>query len=103
MDNKPPVPPSKIPDPNCKHMQFLAHVGVHRIMASEHPNAPLKKFTADVHIVCQECGGAFMFTGLPVAISANRPCVNTSRTEACLPLAPYDGTLATGTIPVDMS
>lgn len=75
---------------------------VHRLTKKEHPNSPVRDFVAEVKIRCIECGGDFMFTGLDVAISTKRPCMNITRTEASIPITPWDGGMVSGTIPVEM-
>lgn len=102
MSDYTPAPPLKRPDPKCKHENFSASVGCHRITKSDSLNAVPYLFTAELTVKCEQCGGDFMFDGLPWMISTTKACVNVSRTQASIPMKPYDGTLCVGTCPVEM-
>lgn len=99
MNTEPPL--LKKPDPKCPHSTFSAQVNCHRFAPSGSPNGFAHGFVAEIHVKCDQCGGDFMFEGLPWAISTERPCLNVSRTQATIPMKPWDGMLATGTCRVD--
>jgi len=67
-------------------MNFVASVVVNRL-------EDVKKFAADVHIQCADCGKPFQFLGLPGGLHLDLPTVSVDATEARLPIAPLDPTL----------
>ena len=91
-----------VPRKDCPHINFEAEVKVTRLGQKDYANSPVKDFVLDVRVKCAECKGDFMFNGLDVAISTQRPCVSVSRTEASIPIAPWDGALGTGNIPIEL-
>jgi len=104
MNTEPPAwenEPLIIPDGNCPHENFQAFVGVPRIMDRDYPNAKPKHFKAEIIIKCVQCGGNFMFKGLPRVISCDEVGTGASGCQASLPIIPWDGTLA-GKITVKM-
>ena len=71
----------------CEHENFEAHVTVNRL-------EDVKRFAADVCIICRDCGKPFRFLGLPGGVSLERPTISIDGTEARLPIAPgslFDG------------
>lgn len=74
-------------DPNCQHLDFGAEVHVNRL--SEGEGGPVTRFTADVRIVCAQCGCRMTFSGLPHQINLDEPTVGLCGLEASLPLKPY--------------
>lgn len=67
----------------CEHNEFEASVTVNRL-------EDVKRFVADVHIKCRECGKPFQFLGLPGGLAPDRPTVSVDGTEARLPIVPED-------------
>lgn len=104
MSTQPPEPPPlKKPDPLCRHEEFAATVGCNRITKPDaSPNARPYLFTAQIRVQCAQCGGDFMFDGLPWAISLTKPCLNVAGTQATLPMKPWDGKLSSGTCRVEI-
>lgn len=70
----------------CPHMKFSALVGVHRLTDTE--NGPVKAFTAEVRIHCDDCGEAFVFMGLPWGSHLQSPTMSVGGEEARLPIEP---------------
>jgi hypothetical protein len=79
----------------CEHNYFAARVDVNRL-------EDCARFIACVRVHCAECSLEFSFTGLPHAISVERPCVNIDATEAMLPMEPGPQPIVSRTIPVEM-
>lgn len=80
----------------CKHEDFEARVGVHRI-------EDRGTFLAEVCVRCAHCQLDFSFTGLPLAISTDRACLNIDGTIVSLPIEPGPKPIpAFGVIPVDV-
>lgn len=52
------VDPNQSP-PRCKHEQFQASVNVHQQVEDVWPN--LKRYIAQVQVVCVQCGMPFLF------------------------------------------
>lgn len=81
----------------CKHMNFEASVKVQRFEDTG-------TFLAEVSVNCAECKLPFSFTGLPLAISTSRACLNIDGTEVSLPIEPGPKPIpAFGVIPVDVA
>lgn len=47
---------------NCEHMNFAAHVHVHRLAREE--GGPITGFMSEITIKCADCGRPFQFLGL---------------------------------------
>ncbi len=67
----------------CEHKEFDALVTVNRL-------EDVKRFAADIHIQCHDCGMQFRFLGLPGGLHPERPTVSVDGTEARLPIAPLE-------------
>ncbi len=67
----------------CEHKEFEASVTVNRL-------EDVKRFAADVHIVCRECKRPFRFLGLPGGLHPVYPTVSVDQTEARMPIAPLE-------------
>ena len=81
---------------SCKHEDFQANVGVHRL-------ADTGTFLADVQVRCAQCHLPFSFTGLPLAISTTRANVNIDATIVSLPIEPGPKPIPlSGTIPIEV-
>lgn len=79
----------------CLHENFESRVDVIRLVDEDRP----LRFRADVQVRCAQCGENFMFTGIEdVGYRQARPSVNVNRQEVSLPIAPWDGQIATGNI-----
>lgn len=65
----------------CEHKEFEARVEVNRL-------EDVKRFVADVSIICRDCRTPFRFVGLPVGISIGGASVSIDATEARLTIAP---------------
>ena len=75
----------------CEHNDFEASVTVNRL-------EDVKRFAADVHIKCRECGKPFQFLGLPGGLAPDYPTTSVDGTEARLPITPLtDGVHAWST------
>lgn len=70
----------------CKHEQINAKVKITRLTDSEAPDAKVTGFTADIQIVCMQCGRHFKFIGLPGGYSPFKPMVNLDETELRAPI-----------------
>ena len=68
----------------CKHMTFSATVSVARI-------EDVGAFSAELKLVCQDCGIPFKFLGMPAGSSSKHPTTSFGGEEARLPVAPMTG------------
>ncbi len=76
----------------CLHENFACSVGVARLVDEDKP----LRFMAEVTIMCAQCGQKFMFQGIEaIGHRFHEPCLNISRTELTIPIAPWDGEFAT--------
>ena len=66
---------------SCKHQSFECNVTVNRI-------EDVGRFTADVRVMCVECGTPFRFLGLPLGLDYNSATVSFDGTEARMGIAP---------------
>ena len=73
---------------SCLHTNFRANVAVSRLTKTE--GGPVTGFTADVRIHCEECGMPFVFRGMAMGSSFDRPMVSADGEEARLPIQPGD-------------
>ena len=71
---------------NCEHNDFFATVNVGRIQRGE--GGPVYRYSADVRIVCTQCGVPMRFIGLPAGVDLNGAAVSIDGTEARLAIAP---------------
>lgn len=69
-----PLPPVHSPE-TCAHRQFKANVDVSRLEDSG-------RFSADVRIMCADCGTPFRFLGLPCGLDLNGATVSADGEEA---------------------
>lgn len=80
----------------CSHADFEANVGVHRLQDTG-------TFVAEVSVRCAQCKLPFSFTGLPLAISTSRACINIDATVVTMPIEPGPKPIPVfGSIPVEM-
>jgi hypothetical protein len=80
----------------CQHIDFAGSISVHRLEDTG-------TFVAGIRVWCSVCQLMFSFSGLPLAISTNRACVNIDATEVSLPIEPGPKPIPLGgTIPVEM-
>lgn len=66
---------------DCAHEHFHAHVEVNRLDDT-------KRFAADIHVTCADCGMPFRFLGLPGGLHPDKPTTSVDGTEARMPIAP---------------
>ena len=83
-------PPLKQPSADCKHEEFAGGIAVNRLNHNGSPNAKPHAFLAEVRVQCAQCGGDFMFTGLPFGVSLTEPGRNITGTAATLPMKPWE-------------
>ena len=65
----------------CEHKEFKAQVNVIRLEDS-------KRFIAEIHIHCVECGTPFQFMGLPLGVNYEGAAMEVDGLEARLAIAP---------------
>lgn len=70
----------------CKHEEFKAVVGVHRLTETE--GGPVTGYTADVNIKCLQCGLPFRFRGFQAGSHFAEPRVSVDSTELRAPIEP---------------
>lgn len=70
----------------CRHEEFAADVGVHRLTSEE--GGPVTGYTADIKIQCAQCGKPFQFLGLEPGVDTQGARVSVDGLEARLALAP---------------
>ena len=78
---------------DCLHGKFSAQVGVARLQSGceAHPENRADAYTADITIKCDECGEYFEFIGLPGGYSPSEPMCSFDKTEARMPIKPFEG------------
>ena len=74
------------PDRACPHEQFAAEVGVNRLTATD--DGPVTGYTADIRVMCADCGEPFRWVGVPAGVLPNRPACSVDETELHAPLRP---------------
>lgn len=74
----------------CTHMETNAFVDVTRIKQrdDEPDDAPVNRYTAELKIMCSNCGVRFKFMGLPMEMDLNGAAVSVDGTEARLAIYP---------------
>ncbi len=70
----------------CAHEYFKASVRVGRL--SQEESGPITGYTADVKVMCAECGLPFRFVGVAAGSSFAEPRVSIDGTELRAPLEP---------------
>lgn len=75
----------------CEHMNFAAHVQVHRLCARD--GMPASDFSADVAVKCADCGLPFRFLCPTTGSFWNLPAKSVSGLELRAPIHPDDGTI----------
>lgn len=70
----------------CPHLNFDAHVDVHRIQKSEAESDVIVAYNTDIRINCHECGQPFEFLGVPLGMSFYRPTVSIDGKELHVPI-----------------
>jgi len=80
----------------CEHENFDVAATINRM--SEVDNGPIKRYQADIRIVCAECKLPFRFVGLPIGLDLTGAAVSVDGEEgrfAILPrgevITPLDG------------
>lgn len=71
----------------CKHINFESRVTVARLHEEGEPDN-ITGFSADITIVCVDCGNLFRFIGVPGGYSTLKPMVNFNGTELRAPIEP---------------
>lgn len=71
------TPANRMKNLRCPHLNFSANVDVNRLEDSG-------RFSADVRIICADCGEPFRFLGLPCGLDLNGAAVSADGTEAHL-------------------
>lgn len=72
----------------CEHVDFVAHVYVHRLTDVE--DGPVTAYHADVRVSCASCGMPFCFRGMPLGLSHLGPTMSLDALTASLPIHPED-------------
>lgn len=70
----------------CEHENFAVEANVARL--SDVEDGPINGFSADIKILCMDCGEPFVFIGLPVGLDPRRPMSSLSGTELRAPIRP---------------
>ena len=70
---------------DCLHETFDSFVGIHRLTDAK---GLLTDFSADVRVICHECGQKFVWLGVPVGVSLDGPTVSFDGNELRCPIAP---------------
>ena len=70
----------------CDHEQFKSTVRVGRL--SEVEGGPITGYTADVKIICEQCGLAFRFRGSRYGSSPHEPMLSADGLELRAPIEP---------------
>lgn len=78
----------------CKHTEFSAMVGVHRLTKGEEADSPVRAYVAKITVKCAECGEPFQFLGLPGGYSMDGATVSVDCLIANLAIAPNNETVS---------
>lgn len=70
----------------CDHFNFSAKVRVGRL--TEEDEVTIKGFTADIGIICADCGLSFRFLGSRFGASPHEPCLSADALELRAPIEP---------------
>lgn len=70
----------------CEHLNFKASVSVGRL--TEADEKTVKGYTADISILCVDCGLPFRFLGSRFGASPHEPCLSADALELRAPLEP---------------
>ena len=74
---------------DCAHLRFHTEVKVARITETE--GGPVKSFSMECKLHCEDCGQQFEFIGLPGGYDPTRPTTNIDFTELIVPVRPATG------------
>lgn len=75
---------------DCKHENFAAHVGVHRLGDD---GGAIRNYVAEITVRCTQCDQPFHFLGPGAGYSFKHPTVNVGATTLHAPIAPGVGPL----------
>jgi hypothetical protein len=74
------------PDLPCPHENFVVVAKVNRLTETE--GGPVKAYTADIRVRCDQCDEPFRWIGLYAGLLADRPTVSVDETELRAPIRP---------------
>lgn len=76
----------------CPHSNFNVDAKIARLAKSDDDDT-IVSYSAEIQVVCMDCGTPFEFIGLEPGYSPNKPMVAYGEKVARMPIKPYDPTI----------